>query len=166
MIPVKDNIPRERLPLVTLFVVAAVVAIYVLSSRRVGLLPFLLDVGFLVLLGPSVENRLGRVRFGGLCLLTGAVAVTVWAMVGADTPSPALAGALGVVVAILAAYLILFPHARVLTLIPVPFYTTLIEIPAAALVGAWLALQIVFSVAGLGDPVGMPLLAQASVGAQ
>jgi membrane associated rhomboid family serine protease len=166
MIPVKDNIPRERAPLVTVCVVAAVVAIYALSAHRVGLLPFLLDVGFLILLGPSVENKLGRLRFGGLCLLAGAAAVAVWALAGNDTPSPALAGALGIVVAILAVYLILFPRARVITLVPVPFYTTLVEVPAAALVGVWLALQIVFGVAGLGDPVGMPSLAQASMAAQ
>jgi membrane associated rhomboid family serine protease len=166
MIPVKDNIPRERAPLVTVCVVAAVVAIYALSSLRVGLLPFLLDVGFLVLLGPSVENRLGRVRFAGLCLLAGTIAIAVWAVAGAEAPSPLLAGALGVVVAILAVYLILFPHARVLSLVPVPFYTTLVEVPAAALVGVWLALQVVFGVAGLGDPVGMPSLAQVSVAAQ
>ncbi len=163
MIPVKDNIPRERAPLVTLGVVAAVVAIYALSAHRVGLLPFVLDVGLLVLLGPSVENRLGRVRFVGLGLLAGAAAVAVWALAGADTPSPLLAGALGIVVAILAVYLVFFPRARVITLVAAPFYTTLVEVPAAALVGVWLALQIVFGVAGLGDPVGMPSLAQASV---
>lgn len=166
MIPVKDNIPRERFPLVTVCVVVADVAIYALSSHRVGLLPFLLDVGFLALLGPSVENRLGRTHFCGLCLLAAAIAVAVWALGGAGTPSPVLAGALGVVVAILAVYLILFPRARVLTLVPVPFYTTLVEIPATALVAVWLALQIAFGVAGLGDPVGMPSLAQASLAAQ
>jgi membrane associated rhomboid family serine protease len=166
VIPVKDNIPRERSPLVTFGVVAAVLAIYVLSAHRVGLLPFLLDVGFLVLLGPSVENRLGRLRFAALCLLAGAAAVVVWAVAGEGTPSPLLAGALGVVMAILATYLLLFPHARVLSLVPVPFYTTLVEVPAAALVGVWLALQVVFGVAGLGDPVGMPSLAQASMAAR
>lgn len=166
MIPVKDNIPRERFPFVTVCVVVAVVAIYALSSHRVGLLPFLLDVGFLVLLGPSVENRLGRVRFAGLCVFAGATAIAVWALAGGDTPSPLLAGALGVVMAILAVYLLLFPNARVLSLVPVPFYTTLVEIPTAALVGVWLVLQVVFSLAGLGDPVGMPSLAQVSVAAQ
>lgn len=166
MIPVKDNIPRERAPLVTLGVVAAVVAIYALSAHRVGLLPFLLDVGFLVLLGPSVENRLGRLRFAALCLLAGAAAVAVWTLASADTPSPLLVGALGAVVAILVIYLLLFPHARVLSLVPVPFYTTLVEVPAAAMVGMWLALQIVLGVAGLGDPVGMPSLAQTSMAAR
>ncbi len=166
MIPVKDNIPRERFPLVTMCTVVAVVAIYALSSHRVGLLPFLLDVGFLVLLGPSVENKLGRVRFAGLCLLAGAIAVAAWALIGHASPSPLLFGSLGVVVAVVGGYPLLFPHARVLTLIPVPFYTTLVEIPAATLVGVWLALQIVFGVAGLGDPVGMPSLAQASMAAQ
>ena len=166
MIPVKDNIPRERAPLVTLGVVAAVVAIYALSSHRVGLLPFLLDVGFLILLGPSVEGKLGRLRFAGLCLVAGAAGVAVWRVAGADTPSPLLAGTLGVLIAIIAVYLILFPHARVLSLIPVPFYTTLVEIPAVAMVGVWLALQVLFGVTGLSDPVGAPSLAQASVAAQ
>jgi membrane associated rhomboid family serine protease len=163
MIPVKDNIPRERAPLVTLGVVVAVVAVYALSSRRVGLLPFLLDVGLLALLGPSVENRLGRVRFAGLCLLAGAAAVALWALAGEGTPSAMLAGALGLVVAILAVYLVFFPRARVITLVAVPFYTTLLEVPVTALVGVWLALQVVLGITGLGDPVGMPSLAQASV---
>jgi membrane associated rhomboid family serine protease len=166
MLPVKDNIPRERFPLVTVCLVAVDVAVYALSSHRVGLLPFLLDVGFLALLGPSVENRLGRAGLCGLCVLAAAIAMAAWALIGHDSPSPLLFGTLGVVVAVVGGYLLLFPHARVLTLVPVPFYTTLVEIPAAALVGVWLALQIVFGVAGLGDPIGMPSLAQASVASQ
>jgi membrane associated rhomboid family serine protease len=166
MLPVKDNIPRERFPLVTMCVVVTDVGIYALATHRVGLLPFLLDVGFLALLGPSVENRLRRVRFGGLCLLAGAVAVATWRLIGGDSPPPLLFATLGVVVAVVGGYLLLFPHARVLTLVPVPFYTTLVEIPAAALVAVWLALQIVFGVVGLGDPVGMPSLALASVAAR
>jgi membrane associated rhomboid family serine protease len=166
MLPVKDNIPRERFPLATVCVATVDVAIYALSSHRVGLLPFLLDVGFLALLGPSVENGLGRARFFGLCLLAGVLAVAVWALIGRASPSPLLFATLGVVVAVIASHLLLFPSARVLTLVPVPFYTTLVEIPAAALVAVWLALQVVFGVAGLGDPVGMPSLALASAAAQ
>jgi len=166
MLPVKDNIPREGFPLVTACVVVVDVAIYALSSHRVGLLPFLLDVGFLALLGPTVENRLGRARFGGLCVLAGTIAIAGWALIGDDSPSPLLFASLGAVVGVVGVYLLLFPHARVLTLIPVPLYTTLVEIPAAALVGVWLALQIVFGLAGLGDPVGMPSLAQVSVAAR
>jgi membrane associated rhomboid family serine protease len=166
MIPVKDNIPRERFPLVTTTVVAVVVAIYALSSRRVGLLPFVLDVGFLALLGPSVESALGRARFCGLFLLAGAIAVAAWALIGGDSPSPLLCASLGVVVAVVGGYLLLFPHARVITLIPLPFYTTLVEIPAAALVGVWLALQVIVGVAGVSDPIGAaPSWAQA-IGAQ
>ncbi|HEY2630814.1 MAG TPA: rhomboid family intramembrane serine protease [Solirubrobacteraceae bacterium] len=166
MIPIKDNIPREHFPLVTATVVVAVVAIYVFSSHRVGVLPFLLDAGFLALLGPSVENRLGRVRFAGLCVFAGAMGVGVWALAGTGTPSPLIAGTLGVVVGVLAIYLLLFPHARVLTLVPVPLYTTLVEIPAGALIGMWVVVQVVFGVVGLGDPVGMPSLAQASLAAR
>ena len=51
MIPVKDNIPRERFPLVTATLIAIALVAYVLS-RPGGLLPFLLDVLFLGLLAP------------------------------------------------------------------------------------------------------------------
>ncbi len=50
---------------------------------------------------------------------------------------------------VLGGYLLLFPRARVLSLVPIPFYTTLVEVPAALLIGLWLALQVGFGVAGL-----------------
>jgi membrane associated rhomboid family serine protease len=148
MIPVKDNIPRERFPLVAAILIALDVVAY-LVWRRGGLLAFLLDVFFLILLAPSVEGSLGRVRFGALCLLGGLLAGGAWALLGSGGPSPLLVGNTGATLAVLGAYLLLHPRARILSLVPVPFFTTLVEVPAALLIGLWLGLQLYFGAAGL-----------------
>jgi membrane associated rhomboid family serine protease len=148
MIPVKDNIPRERFPFVTAILIAVVVAAYVLY-RPGGLLPFLLDMLFLGLLAPTVEGSIGGVRFCALCLLSGLLAGTAWALLGSDWSSPMLLGLSGTTLAVLGSYLLLHPRARVLSLVLIPFYTTLVEVPAALLIGLWLALQVCFGVVGL-----------------
>jgi membrane associated rhomboid family serine protease len=149
MIPVKDNIPRERFPLVTVILVALAAVAYV-SSHHGGLFPFLLDVIFIGLLGPSVEGPLGRARFGALCLCSGLLAGGTWALLGSGWPSPVALGSTGATLAVLSAYLFLHPRARVLSLVPVPFFTTLVEVPAALLIGLWFGLQLYFGAAGLG----------------
>ncbi len=148
MIPVKDNIPRERFPLVTSMAVVVVVIAYLLSRPK-GLLPLLADILFLCLLSPSVEGALGRVRFGSLCLLVGLFTLAVRSLAGVGSPSAVLLGTLVVTATVVGGYLLLFPRARVLSLVPIPFYTTLVEVPAALLIGLWLVLQVCFDVAGL-----------------
>ncbi len=161
MIPVKDNIPRERFPLVTMIAVAVVVISYLLSHDHKGLLALLADILFLGLLGPSVEGALGRVRFGSLCAMVGLLTLAVrslaaggspsavLSLAGGGSPSAVLLGTLVVTATVLGGYLLLFPRARVLSLVPIPFYTTLVEVPAALLIGLWLVLQVCFEVAGL-----------------
>jgi membrane associated rhomboid family serine protease len=149
MIPVKDNIPRERFPLVTALLVAIELLAYLLSDHD-GLLPLLLNAIFLGLMGPGVEGALGRARFCVLCLLSGVLAGAAWALLGGAGATPVLVGSTGATVVVLGGYLLLYPRARVLTLVPVPFYTTLVEVPATLTIGVWLALQIGFGAAGLG----------------
>lgn len=149
MIPVKDNIPRERFPLVTVILIALAALAYVLWHPG-GLLPLLLDAIFLGLLGPSVEGSLGRARFGALCLFSGSLAGGAWALLGSGWPSPVPLGSTGATLAVLSAYLLLHPRARVLSLVPVPFFTTLVEVPAALLIGLWFGLQVYFGAVGLG----------------
>ena len=148
MIPVKDNIPRERFPFVTVILIVLVLVAYALS-RPGGLLPFLLDVLFLGLLAPTVEDTIGSVRFCALCLLSGLFAGGAWALISSDWSSPMLLGVSGTTLTVLGSYLLLHPRARVLSLVPIPLYTTLVEVPAALLVGLWLVLQVCFGVVGL-----------------
>jgi membrane associated rhomboid family serine protease len=148
MIPVKDNIPRERFPFVTAILIAIALLAYVVV-RPGGLLPFLLDVLFLGLLAPTVEDTIGGVRFCALCLLSGLSAGIAWTLLGSDWSSPILLGVSGTTVTVLGSYLLLHPRARVLSLVLIPFYTTLVEVPAMLLIGLWLAMQVCFGVAGL-----------------
>jgi membrane associated rhomboid family serine protease len=150
MIPVKDNIPRERFPLVTVSVIATAVLAYALSSRHAGGLPLLLDLLFLWLLGPSVEGSLGRARFGALSTAGALLGLAARTVASASSPSPVAWGACGVTVAVLGGYLLHHPRGRVLTLVPAPFFTTLVEVPAMLLIGLWLVLQVCMGVAGLG----------------
>ena len=150
MFPIKDNIPNERFPLVTVILIAVVVVAYPLSNNHAGLLPFLLDILFLGLLGPSVEGALGRVRFCALCVLGGLLGLGARAVAGAGTPSPVLFSASGMTAAVLGGYLLRYPPSRVLTLVAVPFFTTIVEIPAVLLIGLWVLLQLYFGAAGLG----------------
>ncbi len=63
---------------------------------------------------------------------------------GPDSPVPNL-GASGAIAGVLAAYLVLFPQARIRALIPLGFFATLTYVPAILMIGFWIALQI-FSV--------------------
>ncbi len=150
MLPVKDNIPNERFPLVTVTSIAILATAYLLSSDHEGLLPFLLDLLFLWSLGPSVEDALGRARFCVLCILGGLLGLAARALTGTGSPSHVLLGALGATAFVLGGYLLLHPRARVLTLVAVPFFTTIVEVPAVLAIGVWLALEIGLGVAGLG----------------
>jgi rhomboid family protein len=143
-------VPKESFPLLTVSLLAIDLLAYLLPSDHAGLLAFLLDIFFLGLLGPSVEDALGRARFGVLCVTGGLLALAVRAIAGADSPSPGLFGVSGVTVAVLGGYLLVHPRARVLTLVPLPFFTTLVEIPAVLLIGVWLLLQLSLGVAGMG----------------
>jgi membrane associated rhomboid family serine protease len=130
--------------------VAIDVAAYLLSDHT-GLLPFLLDILLLVLLGGSVEGALGRARFCALCFLGGLLALAARTLVDAGSTSALLFGSSGAIAAVLGGYLPLHPRARVLTLIVIPFFTTIVEIPTAFLLGLWFLLQLYFGAAGLAE---------------
>ncbi|HEX4436756.1 MAG TPA: rhomboid family intramembrane serine protease [Solirubrobacteraceae bacterium] len=108
---------------------------------------------FLVLFGPSVENAVGRGRFLCLYLAGGLVALALLVAVGPSSFQPAL-GASGAIAAVLGAYLLLHPRARVITLVLVPLFATIVEIPALILLALWLPLQLWLDLSGLANPVG------------
>jgi membrane associated rhomboid family serine protease len=112
-----------------------------------------LDGVFLALLGPSVEDALGRARFCALCLLGGLLALAARAFVDAGSPL-LLLGASGAIAAVLGGYLPLHPRARVLTLVVAPFFTTLVEIPTIVLLGLWLVAQVSLGAFGLEEYLG------------
>lgn len=153
MFPFTDNIPRERFPTVTVVLIALTTIACLLSIPHGGsflsdLLPLLIDMLFLAIFGPTVEDTLGRARFLALYLLGGLLALGLQTLVGPGSTAPTL-GASGAVAAILAVYIVRYPRARVISLVFIIFFFTIVEVPAVLLLGLWLAAQTYFALAGL-----------------
>ena len=196
MIPLRDNIPSCRTPIVTVGLIAANILVYVnqlmLPPQEAvqfvylyGLIPLEISGGdllvphpvplyttvftsmfvhgglfhlgsnmlYLWIFGDNVEDRIGRLKFLVFYLLSGlvAAAVQIWADPSSKIP---MVGASGAISGVLGAYLFLFPHARVLTLIPLGFFYRLVEIPALIVLGLWIVVQVLNGVGTLGVQVG------------
>jgi membrane associated rhomboid family serine protease len=97
---------------------------------------------FLWVFGNNIEDRLGRLKFLIFYLLAGLIAVYTQALIDTASTAPTI-GASGAIAGVLGAYALLFPRARVLTLIFIIFFVTLVEIPALILLAVWFILQFV-----------------------
>jgi membrane associated rhomboid family serine protease len=196
VIPLKDDVPVRRPPVVTIALIAANVAAFLWQIAVVGL-PLSVQVGgaipyeiltlrdvppadlvappftvltsmflhggfmhiagnmlFLWIFGNNVEDVLGRFRFVLFYLACGIVAALAQVAVAAAGGDEAsllvpMVGASGAIAGVLAAYMILFPRARVLTLVPIFIFIRLIYVPAVFFIGLWFVLQLLS--AFLGD---------------
>lgn len=128
--------------------IAANVAGFLAPSGAGGFVATLLDVLFLALLAPSVEGKLGHARVLAVTLVGGLVALALRTLIGSGGLAPLPFATAGATVAVLLTYLVLFPRGRVFTLVLIPFLVTVIEVPAALLLGLWLVAQISLGVAG------------------
>lgn len=108
---------------------------------------------FLAIFGPTVEDTMGRVRYTAFYLLGGLVALGAQVLVDPSSTAPTL-GASGAIAAVLGGYLLLYPRARVLSLVFIVFFVTIIEVPAVFLLGFWFLEQLYFGAAGLASPLG------------
>jgi membrane associated rhomboid family serine protease len=212
--PLKDNIPTDRLPVVTLALIAINVLVYLVLQRPGSLLgdpdqQFIVDWGaipyelthpgdqcgilgselvcdsetvqvtgpptvltafssmflhggllhlggnmlFLWIFGNNVEDSMGRVRFLAFYLLSGLAAIGLQVVVGPDEIVPTV-GASGAVAGVLGGYILLYPRARVVTLIFIIFFFTIIELPATLILGFWFFQQIAFGALDLTNPTG------------
>jgi membrane associated rhomboid family serine protease len=104
---------------------------------------------FLWVFGNNVEDRMGRARFVLFYLLSGAVAVYAQSLVDTTATVPTI-GASGAVAGVLGGYILLHPKARVVTLVIIIFFITLIEIPAVILLGIWAVLQFLPALGQIG----------------
>ena len=196
MIPLRDRNPTRSTPVVTLSLIAACFAAFVLelgisfeggdralegffdvwgavpasiaaalergdylSQPMLGMvtsiflhggwLHILGNMLFLWIFGNNVEDRLGRIRFLVFYLAGGIAAALsqVWIAPQSDVP---LVGASGAIAAALGVYFVLWPGARILSLVFLGFFYQLNEVPALIVLGYWFVLQLVSGATSLG----------------
>ena len=111
---------------------------------------FLGNMWFLYIFGDNVEDRLGHVGFAGLYLGTGVLAGLSHYITDPSSPLPTL-GASGAIAGVMGAYALLYPHARVLALLPLIIVFTTIVVPAPIFLGLWFVMQLS---SGIGSLAG------------
>lgn len=118
-----------------------------------GWLHLLGNLFYLWIFGDNVEDSMGHVRYLLFYLLAGVVAVLVQAYPEPYSTEPMI-GASGAISGVLGAYMLLFPRANVLALIPLGRLTQLIRVPAVLVLSIWFLLQLLLSVTGTDPGTG------------
>jgi len=98
------------------------------------------NMWFLYVFGDNVEDRLGPFRYLLFYLLCGWASGLFHLFLNWQSPVPTI-GASGAIAGVMGAYLLLFPHSKILTLIPILFIPYFIEIPAFFFLGIWFLMQ-------------------------
>ena len=172
MLPLRDVIPSRTTPYITVTIIAlnALAWFYELSLPREVLPQFLQTYGFvpaffavptlltsmflhgswshvignmwyLWIFGDNVEDRVGHGRFIVFYLLCGVAAAVGQFAMDPNSMLPTI-GASGAIAGVMGAYFVLYPHSRVLTLVPLFFYFEIFELPAIVLLGFWFLMQL------------------------
>jgi membrane associated rhomboid family serine protease len=111
---------------------------------------------YLWIFGNNIEDKLGRVKYVVFYLTCGVLASLAQWLFSQGSEIPSL-GASGAIAGVMGAYIIRFPKARILTILPIFFYITVVRIPAFVFLGIWFVQQAFYGVASLNVPstVGM-----------
>jgi len=104
---------------------------------------------YLWIFGNNVEDVLGKFRFILFYLVCGTIAALGHIVTDTHSIIP-MVGASGAISGVLGAYLVLFPYARVKTLIFIIIFVTIIRIPAVVLLGLWIGIQVLNGMAAPG----------------
>jgi membrane associated rhomboid family serine protease len=107
---------------------------------------------YLWIFGDNVEDRMGHGRFVLFYLICGVVAALSQALPAPDSTIPMI-GASGAISGVLGAYLLLYPRANVLVVIPLFIIPYTLRLPAVIVLGMWFVLQLLSSIAGGGASV-------------
>ena len=117
-----------------------------------GLLHLGGNMMFLWIFGNNIEDSMARVRFLLFYLLGGVAALAAQTLLSPDAAVPTI-GASGAVAAVLGGYALLYPRARVITVIFLIFFFQFVELPAMVLLGLWFLLQLLYGVFEAAQPV-------------
>jgi membrane associated rhomboid family serine protease len=131
---------------------APIVTVFTSMFMHGGLFHIAGNMLYLWIFGDNVEDTLGHLRFLCLYLGSGIAAAATQVLLNPESRVP-MVGASGAISGVLGAYLLLFPHASVLTLITFGFFIRFVHIPAVIVLGFWIVVQVIsglftFSAAG------------------
>jgi membrane associated rhomboid family serine protease len=172
MIPLRDVIPSRTFPALVIAIIVLNALAFLLEQtlsereiavfvREYGLVPadfawssvftsmflhggwmhFLGNMLFLWIFGDNVEDRMGHGRFVVFYLICGTIAALAHVATEPSSPIPTI-GASGAVAGVMGAYFVLYPHSRILTLLPFFIFWQIIEVPAVLFLGLWFLLQL------------------------
>jgi membrane associated rhomboid family serine protease len=117
---------------------------------------------FLWIFGNNIEDYLGHLKFAVFYLACGAAGALAHILTHASSPIPMI-GASGAISGVLGAYFLLFPRAKVLTLVPIFFFLYFMEVPAFVFLGIYILLQFLYGLpslmGGSGSAQGVAWLA-------
>ena len=116
-----------------------------------GWLHIVANMWTLWIFGDNVEDRMGPLRFIIFYLVCGVLAALTQVLVTPDATIPSV-GASGAIAGILGAYLLFFPTARLIVLIPILFFPFFFELPAVIFLVFWFFIQLFSGTAILASP--------------
>ena len=122
---------------------ATYITVFTAMFMHGGLLHLGGNMLFLWIFGNNVEDSMGRVKFVLFYLLGGLAATFLQVIVHPSAAVPNL-GASGAIAGVLGGYILLFPRARVVTVIFIIFFFTILELPALLILGFWFVEQALF----------------------
>jgi membrane associated rhomboid family serine protease len=116
-----------------------------------GWLHIIFNMWFLWIFGPAMEARFGRFWFVVLYLGGALAASAVHVVTHPDSAEPVL-GASGAIAAVIAAYAVIYPAERVITVVPILLIPLFVPVPAVLFALIWFALQVWQGTSGIGRP--------------
>jgi len=105
---------------------------------------------FLWIFGNNIEDSMGELRFVAFYLLGGLAAIGAQVLAEPSAAVPTV-GASGAIAAVLGGYAVLYPRARVITVVFIVIFFTIIELPAMLVLGFWVLTQIFLGASDLGS---------------
>jgi membrane associated rhomboid family serine protease len=132
---------------------SAWITIFTSMFMHGGLLHLAGNMLFLWIFGNNIEDSMGRPRFVAFYLLGGIAALAGQTIIDPSSTAPTV-GASGAIAAVLGAYAVLYPHARVVTVVFIIIFFTILELPALVVLGLWFLLQVLYGASEVAQPVG------------
>lgn len=142
-------IPQSILSFHSLQPISPVASLFTAMFLHGGFFHLAGNMLYLWIFGNNIEDSLGHLRFIVFYLFSGVVAAYGHALTDPHSTIPMI-GASGAISGVLGGYLLLFPHARVYTILFFGFFFQIVKIPALVVIGFWAIIQILSGIVSKG----------------